>query len=546
MAEKLQLIKGAFPEKMEIWLVTEHVSYISEFEEVFHRKPRYIRDLNALIEAVDQSPKYSIESEKGEFVYASVIFYKALPASIVSELTNVVQVLDIVKQLNVYEVERDDQIYPSSYVYGSLRQLEKDYKGLDRSQYIHGLPTEDKQKRVLEDLDMEVTRLKENLEQREEHIVKLTKDYKELVKKNNDLRARLDTEVNVHAKEREKELDETKRELREIRASLDLAEKSLLARRQEIKELEDVKFDLEYTRDALQNQVTRLKDEIQLKDEDYTSLEEDYRNMQEERADLLLKTSEGEKYDVVLEDLEKVRLRLEATEKELRNTRVLYREEEMRNKDLEHTIEMQRRGHITEEVMGRTAILDHMDLKTTDLVYIKVVDDLPYHRSAVNSLFEHIDELYGGKARMAIISYDDGLDKYRYEGIELVRSLDDVDIRDKYFRLHPNTSMFTGGREYEDKIDLLFVMDYTGGNDYLVTSQAFSNVMTMVRHESMMKDSRYGLIGKTLTIGDKSDYDLTYDPRIAGAGMAKTKKRIIDIKTKDWMDRLNLRRFRAI
>lgn len=539
MAENLQLIKGAFPEKMEIWLITEHVTYIEEFEEIFHRKPRYIRDLNALIDAVEKSPSYT--TSEGSFKYASVIFYKAMPSAIVSELSSVIQVLDIVKKLNVYEVEREDKVYEGSHVYGSLRQLEKDYKGLDRTQFIHDLPSEDKQKRVLEDLDAEVTRLRENLEMREENIVRLTKEYKELEKKNNDLKSQIDSEVNIHGKEREKELEETKRELRDIRDELDLAQRNLLQRRQEIQELGDAKFDLEYTRDALENQVTRLKDEVQLKDEDYSSLEEDYRRLQEERADLLLKTSDGERYETMLEELERIRKKLEITEKELRDTRVLFREEELRNLDLQQTIDLQRRGHITEEVMGRTAILDHIRLKNTDLVYIKVVNDLPYHRSAVSSLFRQIDEQYDGKARLMVISYDDGFDKYRYEGMEVYRSLEDVNVRDKMFRLHPNTSMFTGGHEYEDNVELLFVVDYTGGNDYLIQSDAITNVMTMVRYGSMMKDDRLGLTGMPLTIGEDSIYDLKYSRQIAESLMENTRRRIIENKTSVWKDRLNLR-----
>src|SRR5699024_11411974 len=61
----------------------------------------------------------------------------------------------------------------------------------------------------------------------------------------------------------------------------------------------------------------------------------------------------------------------------------------------------------------RTAILDHIELKSTDLVYIKVVDNLPYHRSAVSELFTQLDEHYNGKAKMVIINYDDGLNKYQ-------------------------------------------------------------------------------------------------------------------------------------
>lgn len=541
VAENLRLIKGAFPEQMEIWLITEHVTNLAEFEEVFHRKVRFIKDLNDLILAVEQSPKYRDEDSDQSYMYASVIFYKAMPSEIVSQLSGVMEILNIIEKVSVYEVARDDQVYEKSYVYGSLRQLEKDFKGLDRTQYIDELPQEDKKKRVLEDLDSEVSRLRENLDRREENIVKLTKEYKELEKRNNDLKAQIDTEVNVHAKEREKELEQTKKDLQEIRDELDLARKNLLTRRQEIKELEDTKFDLEYTRDALENQVTRLKDEVQLKDEDYTYLEEEYRKLQEERADLLLKTSEGEKYEHVLDEIERVRLKLDTTEKELRNTRVAYREEEIKNKDLEDTIELLRRGQITQEVMGRTGILDHMVLQNTDLVYIKVIDNLPYHRLAVNTLYEQIDEQYNNKAKLMIISYDDGLDKYRYEGLDVYRSLEDVGVRDKMFRLHPHTSMFTGGRDFEEHVEILFVVDYTGGNDYLIKTEARSNIMTMVRYPEMMKDDRLELIGNPLTMGEESIYDLTYEPRIANASLKKTRRRIITHKTDEWRQKLNLR-----
>ena len=51
MAEELALVKGAFPEKMEVWLIHENLSTLEEFEEVFHRKVRYIKTLDDLIEA---------------------------------------------------------------------------------------------------------------------------------------------------------------------------------------------------------------------------------------------------------------------------------------------------------------------------------------------------------------------------------------------------------------------------------------------------------------------------------------------------------------
>lgn len=541
MAEELALVKGAFPEKMEVWLIHENLSTLEEFEEVFHRKVRYIKTLDDLIEAVELSPKYTLENSV-QFIYASVIFYKAMPASIISELTQVKKVLDIVQKLNIYEVARDDQAFEGSYVYGSLHQLEKEYKGLSRSAYISDLPSEDKQKRVLEELDVELHRVKDALTKQEEGYAKLAKEYKDLLKRNKDLESQIDTEVNINAKAREEELEDTRRSLVDVKDRLDIAEKTLLKRKQEIQVLTDERDSLEYTKETLEQNIVRLRDDVKLRDEDYAELEDEYRTLQEQLADLRLKTSDGERFELITTELASVKLALKTAEKELRQTRISFKNEELRNQDLQRTIELQRRGQIAEEFTGRTAILDHIELKSTDLVYIKVVDNLPYHRSAVSELFTQLDEHYNGKAKLVIINYDDGLNKYRYDGINVYRALDDVDIREKKFLLHPNTSMFTGGERFEEHVELLLVVDYTGGNDYLVTSIALENVFTMVRYPSMMKDDKLGLQGSPLTLGSESVYDLTYDSRIATSGIRTNRLTLIEIKVNEWMNQLKLRR----
>src|SRR5699024_4457904 len=114
--------------------------------------------------------------------------------------------------------------------------------------------------------------------------------------------------------------------------------------------------------------------------------------------------------------------------------------------------------------------------------------------------------------------------------------------REKKFLLHPNTSMFTGGERFEEHVELLLVVDYTGGNDYLMTSIALENVFTMVRYPSMMKDDKLGLQGSPLTLGSESVYDLTYDSRIASSGIRTNRLTLIEIKVNEWLNQLKLRR----
>lgn len=536
MSGKLNLVKGAFPEQMEIWLVSEYVTQLAEFEEVFHRKVRLIQNLDDFIRVVEQSPKY-----EGGNVYASIIFYRAMPADIVSELSNVVELLNIIQRVNIYEVEREDKFYEGSYQYGTLRQLEQDYKGLSRSEYIQDLPEDDKKKRVLEELDIELSRYKDRLEKKEEEGLMLEKEISELEREIQDLSTQLDSEKNIHGKRREEELEDLKRELSISRDSHDIDKKRVLDLRDARRKLEDEVEDLTYRQSALNNQIKRLQTEVDIRKEDYEALERDHVKLQEERADLLLQSSASQRYDSLLREFRKKEESVKKLEKDLRSVNVLLREESIRSEELEEQIEEQIRGHLAEEYHGRSSILDTMTLDNTDLVYIKVVDNLPYHRSAVKALFELLQERYNNRAKMAIIRYDDGLDKYRFEGLNVYRSLEDVEYGDEYFRLAANTSMFSGSREFEQEIDLLFVMDYTGGNEYLVDTKARNNVMTMVRRVDQIKDERYGLKGMPLTIGSESVYNLQYNSELVKSGVGRVKDRIIKVRVEDWLERLNVR-----
>lgn len=536
MNDKLKLIKGAFPEQMEIWLVTQYTTHLKEFEEVFHRRIRLIRNLDDLISIVDQSPKY----EDGN-VYASVIFYRAMPEDIKSEVSNVTDLLNVIERINVYEVERDDQFYEKSYQYGSLRVLEVEYKGLDRSQYIQDLPEDDKKKRVLQELDIELNRYKERLKEREESEVILNKRIKELERDIQDFSTQLDTEKNIHGKRVREDLKKVKRELEERKDNHDIDKKRVLDLRETKRYLEDKVDSLSYEKEALKNNIRRLEQELDMSKEDYELLEESYTELQRERAELMLQTSVGEKYDSLLRKSNKKEEELNNAIKEISRMRVLLNEESIRTHRLEESLDKQRRGHLAEEFHGRTVVLDKATLENTDLVYIKVVDNLPYHRSAIKSLFELIQERYNNRARMAIIRHDDGLDKYRFEGVNVYRSLEDVEYEDEYFRLSANTSMFTGVERFEREIDLLFVVDYTGGNDYVVDTNGLSNIMTMVRYPERLKDPRFGLKGMPLTIGSESVYNLRYNPAIDTLGVGSNKKLYIREGVKDWMARLKLR-----
>lgn len=524
---------GFFPDNEPVWVITQHLSQKEDVEQGLNRKTFYIKDLNDLVKAVESAPKINGRT------YASLILFKDIPELILNEIEEFIKVFNVEGTVRVYEVGRE-QLVKGSYEFGTLTELLAVAKGVTRTQYINELDPEDKQKNVLTSLEVDLAVLKDNLKVKDKRIGELQEMLEDSLNKIKDYENHLTHEVKQQQRDSKKMLEKTTYELQSAEATLEAERKKAYEYSEINKALNEQSMEDKYTIEALKSKISKMEKVVEVLNNEMEHRDQELADYQM-RTHLLYSSSvDGEKYVLLENELQQEKRRYKELEDDLRIANTRYREAMIDIEMMRDQIGKMRKGMITQEVVGRTTILDRRRLTNTDLVYIKVIDNLPYHRLAVSLLFQEIKRRYGGRAKLMIIKNDDGLDKYLYEGLELYKSLDEVDSDVDMFRLHPHTAMFTGIERIEYMVDCIVVVDYVMNNDYVLQSAARESILTMVRNPDMLNDMRLELKGLPLTIGTSSIFNLEYDPLIGKSLVRENRREVLQKKVLAWADRLNI------
>ena len=526
---------GHFPENEPIWVITQHLTVKEDVEDSLNRKTVHIKTVNDLIQAIGDAPKMD-----GDPI-ASVLIFKDLPESINANLGQVKAVFDVAKTIKIYEIARD-QWNDRAYQYGSLRELAAQAKGLRRSQYIYTLNADDKQKEIMESLEDDIAIEKAKVQDREKEIAELKRQLENVINENRDLQSKLTYDLGPSMKEKDKMILELRSRVSKLDTELDAETRKAYDYSIRNNELMNEQTNSKYTIEALQSKLSKeeqlsdsLRQEIENRDND---IRDSHRRMQE----IIASTVDGERVAVIEKDIRKKDQRIMELENELKMVNINVRESEIDNNQLKEQIRLMRNSQKSMEIIGRTTQLDHFNLKKTDLVYIKIVDSLPYFKLAATYLFEELQERYGEQfVNMVIIKQDEGLDDQLFKGIPVVQDFTELDGTTTTYRLHPHATMFTGLDLYESEIDCLFVIDYIQNDDYLLDSLSRKEVMTMVRYPDMIKDHRLGLKGTALSLGPGSIYDLTFRPDIQRSNMRETRHNMVRRSVRQWSDNLNIR-----
>lgn len=472
---------------------------------------------------------------------ASAIVFKDLPESIDKQIGEVKRVFDIAKTVKVYEIARDPWI-ERAYKYATLRELVRDAKGLRRSQYIYELDPNDKQKEVLESLEDELSIEKKKYTDKEEELFELKKKMQELTIQKNALEDKLKHQIGPEMKQYESQVEEYRRKVEDIETDLASERRKSYEYSIQNNELQTTLVDNKFLIEALEAKLDKSEQIAEDLRIEIGKRDREIREYTVRMRQLLSTAVDGEMYAVLEHDLQDKEKRIKELETINHNIQVLQKQTELDNDKLKEQVNLMRNSQMAMEIVGRTTQLDHYQLKTTDLVYIKVIHELPYYRLALSMLFNELKERYGtDKVDFVVIKQDEGMDKELYRGWPLITDFNELDGYTRQYRLHPNTTMFTGINKYEDSIDCILVLDFIQNNDYFLDTLARKSVMTMVRYPQDVKDSRLGLEGSPLSIGPGSIYNLEFDDKIYRAQIRETRHNMVRNKVRDWASRLNIK-----
>lgn len=526
-------LMGYFPDNEPIWVISQHLSQKDDVEQGLNRKTFYIRDLNDLVKAVESAPKHNGQT------YASLILFKDIPELILNELEEFLKVFNIQGTIRVYEIGRE-KLIKNSFEFGTLIELIATAKGVTRTQYVNELDPEDKQKNVLMSLEVDVQIEKDKVKTKEQKVDELQELLDEAINKIKDYETHLNYTVKQQQRDSKKLLELTNYELQTSEAELEAERKKSYEYSEINKTLNEQAMEDKYTIDALNNKISKLERTLEVLNDEMERRDKELAEYQLRTRNLYRTSVDGEKYVLLESELEQEKRKYKALEEDLRLANTRYRETQIDMEVLKDQISSMRKGMITQEILGRTTILDRRRLTNTDLIYIKVIDNLPYHRLAIQYLFEELQSRYQNRAKMMIIKQDDGLDNYLFNGLPLYKSLEEVEYEVDQFRLHPHTAMFTGMERLEYTVDCILVVDYIMNNDYLLQTEARGSIFTMVRKPEMLRDVRLELKGLPLTMGPESIFNLEYDALIGNSMIRENRREVLRNKVAIWASKLNI------
>lgn len=527
-----QNLVGYFREDEPIWVMTNNLTEKQDIEDGFNRESVAIRTIDDLLIQAENSLKNGTP-------HSSLVVTASLPAELEMNIGQVIAAVNLMPQVKVYEINRD-KIFEASVELGTIRQLIVLSKERTRSSQIQQFTDpSDKQASLLRSLEEDLIIVRSDLQKSKEEVDNLNEDKKLLAVKLKELASEIKLKYLPESQRNKKLIEQLERSISDTRIQLEKEqEKSkqyMLEKDQANNEKRDLSYDvraLERTIKSREEQIDRLRANISRLEEEVQQviLERDkiLNTMVEEESMILLKT----KLD---EETEKNR----QLSNELDDTRITLSGKSLEVRDLENQIQTLRTGSQTIQAMGRTKLLDTQVLSRADLIYIKVIDNLPYHRMAVSMLYDLLYRRYDSKSLMIVIKNDEGLDNEKFKGINILGDLTELGVKDRIVRLFPSSTMFTGLQNVERDTNLIFVVDYIQSTNYYLDTKARSHFMTMVQKPETLEQIS-GLKGSPLTLGSKSIFDLSYDHSIGSSAFQENRHDTLLYKVSLWTRKLNI------
>lgn len=528
-----QELVGYFPDREPIWVITDRLSEKEDLENGFNRETIRLMNIDDLIINAEAS------LIKGQ-PHASLIITEHLPTGVEQHFREVVKALNLMPNVKVYEINRDP-VFEYGVEMGSIRQLIVLSKDKTRSETIKEFtdPT-DKQADIMRSLEEDIVILKSQLEDEKKAKGKVEEEKKEALRRLKEMASEVKNRY-LPDKERFKKLaDQLQNELDGVKIDLEQEKSKTNKYRKEKDEALDRETNLEYAVKALENRIKNKDERIELLNAEVARKEKEINKVVLER-DRVLGTMVEEEQALLLEThLKEEREEKERALGEVESLRVSVREKEFNINELERTISNLRQGNDSVKNTGRTNLLDTQRLQNTDLVYIKVIDHLPYHKLAIKMLFDLLNnKKYNQRGCMIILKNDEGLDHENFKGINVVGDLDDLHREADIVRLYPSTSMFSGIESFENEYDFVLVLDYIQSNQYYLDTNARSHFMTMVKSSDRVQKIS-GLKGSPLSIDSDSIFSLRFDPAIGNAAFKENRHNALFNKVHQWYLKLNV------
>lgn len=515
--------KGFFGQNEGILLISSNYMEKQQIEDGLNREITRITSVDELIRSFSQLAT-------GNGVRASIILTSEIPKDIRAGIESVVEFIEVA-EVPSFEIGVGKTI-KGAYRFGTIHDFLSFARNNKRKEQISGVKN-DEQRTILEELQLETDSQKEKIELLEQEKEDLEKQYKEIQGKCTTLETQIEQVYKVQTEDAKNEVIELEDRLESITRLHDIEKRKSASYQAEKDDALGQLTELKLTVQSLKEGLREKQGEIRKLERTIERYKIHLEKVKQEKEKILRSRVDSEEHVLLSNELEGQRKEVDRLEKLVAKQEIRIRSIKYDKELLQEEIQFLRDGNYNIENTGRTTKLDMYKFEKTDLIYIKVFDELPYLRLATKMFFDKMSDKYDGRSHLMILRYDDGMDDHYLDGVPIWSKIKDVPASDRIFRIFPHPAMFTKADEWEKPVDLLIVVDFIKNNKYYLTSQAKERFMTVVRRETDM--DKYNLKGSPITIDGKSVFDIQHDPRISGSGVKENRHRMLSNKVDKWI-----------
>lgn len=524
-------IRYYFPDNEPIWYIGESLSDRKELNDGLNRESIKIDDLNQLIQNVEMS---AVNNEP----YASVVIMPEIPINLKTNLTMLKTALDAMKKVKVYEINRDP-LFEYGQSVPSLYKLKEYSFEKTRSENIKTYvdPT-DRQAELMRSLEIDLGIARNKEKELNEIIENCKKEIADLNSVITELTADIDEKymykINTLSKKNE-ELEDT---LSNIQIDLSTERNKTTEYAKDLSAKTEELSSLKYTIQALEKKIEEQKNKQGILKSEKLKLLETIDKLEVIQRRLKSTTVDEETFIILSKEIQEKDIEITRLESIINDLNVTIKTKDFEIKSLQTTINNLRNGESDIMSSGRTYALDNATLKTTTLLYIKVIEEIPYMKQYIDVFHNALESYLNQKGLLVILKNDDGMDNVLFKGLNVLANFNDIQKGKNKYRMYPSTTMFNGLKNLEENFDFIIFVDYMENTNYYLRSDVTEKFMNTVNHSKKIR--QYGLKGNAISLDSDSIVDIKYNQTIANMAMKENRDTKVLFNVSDWIKNLNL------
>lgn len=500
----------------EVWIIDSDPVEVDKIKSGISPKVISLNTFNDIVSALSGRLNGNINS------FGTIIFSRNLPTDVKTNLEAVVTSLNnktVNERLFIYHIADDNS---SPFINSKICNTVDEFIDLANNVHVENIEENDsideEARKIIKKYRQSIAKKDNDINAKKNENKKLKNRIKELTEKLDIIHKQINRfeEENKHyegiAKDAESKLNEiqnrldvTGKELDNTRFELDKERTKNINGQAKIKGLEKAVDEANAKNNELYQQNRDLQDEID--------------HERERSQEYLEARTDSEQLSQLQDDLKSTLMLYKKTKSDISDLKAQLTVKENDIASKQNEIDQLRNSN---QGLSNFGIPDPetfpvIKLKRTDLIYFKVIDQLPYHRFYINLFAKELRKIIDNKNVQIVnmmMKIDSGKDQDRFKDRIFIGNLDAVSNDDDKYYLFPTMNMDKNTFDFEDKERILIFIDYFDNSKKYVKTEGITDNYIVINRS---RDARkiYDLEGKFISNDHSSLVDIKYDSTIS-------------------------------